>query len=589
MIPNTLLRGNLILIICFCLSIIASAQPLQSTRLLDEPLSEQVRLADSLNSKLDIAPGEGDKMYNEAERWASAQHDNKLLLTFKIIHAGYALTSTRDTAEQKRLEQKYLLLTNEFNSDDYLPLKLYSLNFLAEYYWSVRKDFKQAIELELKNYALYKGLSYKECPLRLKFLYQFSSKYYGFHDYEHSKNLMLEITDGAERDNPNPGPEIYYNLVGLCYRNLAMYDSAEYYFKIGLQKAEMKHNKIYHAILEGNIGIIYYYQQRYDEAIPLLMQDINYCLLKNEAPENAVKSMAILADLYLKKGDIVKASSVVKHANEVISAQKFWTYYDILEFVYPVTAEVAARQGDYTTAYRFMDSAFKIHQFNEKQKNALMLAGAQNVVAAQLHLAEIDRLKEQKKLQVLLRNGLIVVVLLLGALGLIIINYQRVQNKRKQEKLQAEKQLVAVELSNAAEQLQLFTRSIQEKNVLIEEFSTQLESLQPASVGMPTKYEPETLLRLRESTILTDEEWENFRKLFEKVHGGYLETLRMKIPGLSPAETRFVALTKLQLSNKEMAGMLGISTDAVRMNKHRLRKKLNLSEDISIEELVQSL
>jgi hypothetical protein len=34
--------------------------------------------------------------------------------------------------------------------------------------------------------------------------------------------------------------------------------------------------------------------------------------------------------------------------------------------------------------------------------------------------------------------------------------------------------------------------------------------------------------------------------------------------------------------------MLGISADAVRMNKHRLRKKLNLPEETSIEELLES-
>jgi DNA-binding CsgD family transcriptional regulator len=206
-----------------------------------------------------------------------------------------------------------------------------------------------------------------------------------------------------------------------------------------------------------------------------------------------------------------------------------------------------------------------------------------------MHLADVEKLTEQKKVQVIIRNSLIAGLVALGLLTALFINRQKIINRRKQERLHSEKQLMEVELSNASSQLQMFTRSIHEKNALIEEFSAQLESLQPATPGMPADYDPDALARLRESTILTDNEWEDFRRLFETVHGDYLERLKVKIPGLSPAETRFIALTKLQLSNKEMAGILGISTDAVRMNKHRLRKKLNLDDRTSIDELLGSL
>jgi DNA-binding CsgD family transcriptional regulator len=260
-----------------------------------------------------------------------------------------------------------------------------------------------------------------------------------------------------------------------------------------------------------------------------------------------------------------------------------------MEFVYPIMAKITARQGNTALAYVYMDSAQMTRDTVAKQKNALILAGAQNSVAAQTHLAEVQKLSDQKKLQVLIRNGLILGVILLGSLALLLINRQNLLNKRKREKLQAEKQLLDAELLSAAEQLKMFTKSIQEKNALIDEFSTQLASLQSTSIAAEESYDVETLAKLRESTILTDEEWESFRKLFEKVHGDYLERLKVKIPGLSPAETRFIALTKLQLSNKEMAGILGISTDAVRMNKHRLKKKLNLKEEAAIEELVASL
>jgi DNA-binding CsgD family transcriptional regulator len=94
---------------------------------------------------------------------------------------------------------------------------------------------------------------------------------------------------------------------------------------------------------------------------------------------------------------------------------------------------------------------------------------------------------------------------------------------------------------------------------------------------------------LQKHTILTNQEWEHFRSLFEKVHSGYLQRLKEKLPDLSPAEIRFMTLAKLNFSSKQMADTLGIGTDAVRMMRYRLRKKLNLNEEGSLEELIANI
>jgi DNA-binding CsgD family transcriptional regulator len=96
----------------------------------------------------------------------------------------------------------------------------------------------------------------------------------------------------------------------------------------------------------------------------------------------------------------------------------------------------------------------------------------------------------------------------------------------------------------------------------------------------------ETLQQLRHSTILTDSDWEYFRDLFEKVHTGFLQRLKEKMPGLTPAETRFIVLSKLGLSGKEMAAMLGIGTDAISQIRSRVKKKLNLQEESSLDDML---
>ena len=80
-----------------------------------------------------------------------------------------------------------------------------------------------------------------------------------------------------------------------------------------------------------------------------------------------------------------------------------------------------------------------------------------------------------------------------------------------------------------------------------------------------------------------------FKELFEQVHVGFLQRLKEKMPGLTPADTRFLVLTRLKLSNKEMAGILGVQPDSIRTSKYRLRKKFNLDDDSDITALVSEI
>jgi len=59
--------------------------------------------------------------------------------------------------------------------------------------------------------------------------------------------------------------------------------------------------------------------------------------------------------------------------------------------------------------------------------------------------------------------------------------------------------------------------------------------------------------------------------------------LKEMVPDITEAECRIAALIRLHLNTKQMAAMLGISTDSVYKIKQRLRKRLPLNDDVTIE------
>ena len=94
---------------------------------------------------------------------------------------------------------------------------------------------------------------------------------------------------------------------------------------------------------------------------------------------------------------------------------------------------------------------------------------------------------------------------------------------------------------------------------------------------------------LYNSRILTEEDWETFKRRFESGHPGYLLRLRTAYPELSSAEERLLLLIKLGLNSQEVADTLGITINGVKKGRQRLRKRLVIAPEEDLEQFVKAL
>jgi DNA-binding NarL/FixJ family response regulator len=137
--------------------------------------------------------------------------------------------------------------------------------------------------------------------------------------------------------------------------------------------------------------------------------------------------------------------------------------------------------------------------------------------------------------------------------------------------------------------LALYTENLKQKNAIIEEFKTEIEHLQHQLAGPEDHQRIQVLESLMQTHIMTEETWDEFKKLFEKVYTGFLVRLKQKFNYVTESDVRLFTLLKLGLNNREMANMLGVSNEAIKKSRQRLRKKMDLPEDISLEEVVASV
>lgn len=83
--------------------------------------------------------------------------------------------------------------------------------------------------------------------------------------------------------------------------------------------------------------------------------------------------------------------------------------------------------------------------------------------------------------------------------------------------------------------------------------------------------------------------WEEFEKMFMEVHKTFYLKLNEQFPDLSNNERRMAAFCKLNMSSKEVAAITMHTEMSLKKARQRLRKKLNISQDIRLNDFFQRL
>ena len=98
-----------------------------------------------------------------------------------------------------------------------------------------------------------------------------------------------------------------------------------------------------------------------------------------------------------------------------------------------------------------------------------------------------------------------------------------------------------------------------------------------------------TLNKIINKGLNHDKEWTDFNTSFESINKNFYTRLKQAYPDISPNDLKICALIKMNLSIKEMAGILNISPDSVKTARYRLRKKLQLNTEDNLTDFILNL
>lgn len=391
------------------------------------------------------------------------------------------------------------------------------------------------------------------------------------HIYEKRQDLKkayqyqkLALRHGLIANDTASLTKIYENL-GSIFEDEARYDSAYVYYHKALILTQQTDDQIGQIEIINNVGDVYRKTGRYKQGLAFSRQALQLAQQKGERYQ-----------LSAALRDIAKAYRLL---NQPDSAYKY------IELSRGLTDEIYAAENN--RQITLLQSLFDVEHKD----------------------SEIAQLNARKQIDLIIIIASCVVLVLLGSLAFVVISRQRLKiqneqaiNQQNQQIFSTQNNLMRAQLKNKqleeenlksqlalkSKELTSHTLQIIQKNQVLEAIKDDLAIILKDDKRDQKKQLRQLLEKIGQS-FDRDKYWDDFRRIFDQVHPYFFEQLAHQFPDLTPTDLRLIALLKMSINSADMAVLLGISSDSLRVSRYRLRKKMGLPEGESLSTYINSI
>jgi len=415
----------------------------------------------------------------------------------------------------------------------------------------------------------------------------------------------IDYLKEAEHLYIKTGPKINlamcYTHIGIFYFDQEIYDSSMTYYNKALVLYQNIESKIGMAEAHNNIGYLYLQLGDYDVAQGHLSKSIGLWKEINDFNGLAM-TFDSKGELFREKGDFEQAVENYKkglfYADSIGS--KYWKRQ-----IYNGLYITEKKRGDFEKAMEYQKANYEVRIASlEEQKGSEM---KQIEISYKLKEKENELIlaNEQLKAQSSTKYFLLVIIAIVVISGVSIFIVQRSRIRKIKQLHIASESLKNAELENSTlreqelrselefknKELTSFTINFIQKNGLLEELKNFSEQLLKSAYNL-NEDQRANLNRLNRTISMNlnrEKDWEDFKLYFENVHKDFFVQLKNKYPDLTGADLKICAMIRLNLSMKETANIMGISTDSVKKARYRLRKKFDLETEDNLFDFMMEM
>lgn len=491
------------------------------------------------------------------------------------------------------------------------------------YSLSVKGDFHAALNHIKKGIEISRTIG--DSLTLVSLINDMGSVYKSQSEYDAALEHYFEALNLCEEMELERGVAVSLGNIGLCYFEMSDHNHALKFYKRALKIHQRLGNENSLAITYNNIGLLYGDEERYDEALKFhrkaleIRRKLGYTIgiansLNNIGRLHMQQNHSTEAIQYLRKALSVNnnrdpdLSSIIHenltklyittkqydsalfHAKRTLELSKNYGTKLGEKIAYELLAEIYEKIGHYDKPYISQKKLTAVKDSILNAEKTRQIHELQTKYETAQKEKEIAVLEQERQRQALLRNVFLAGLILVGIIGVLIYNRQKLKIRKKQTELEnrrlKEDQLTK-DLEFKNRELTNHSLHLVQKNETMKKLKESIGQIKGNENGIAKDLQK--LENMVDYSFNLDEDWEQFQHYFQEVHSGFFQALKNEFPDLTSNELRLAALAKLNLSIKETATILGITPDSVKTARYRLRKKLEMETEENLHEVLMEI
>jgi tetratricopeptide (TPR) repeat protein len=438
--------------------------------------------------------------------------------------------------------------------------------------------FEQAYKLLFRARNEFERIEYERIPEASVYLFQSMEQYFYFEDYPTAIQYGL-LAEQLNQVTPNQIIQ-GLNTLGMAYQRQKEYGKAKETFMKVMSLSEEHVNAYYLGIATGNYGNTLRLEGNNKEALPFLYTD--YEINSQSLPQNTAMTCLHIAEALIALDSVSKAKIYIDRARQ-LNPKKVGDTYSGTYFELQTLYNRKVKNLPLAAAY--LDSTLTQKDSLRIRYDSKIQTAYQSEISAKKYLTTIQNTEVEQVNTAWLKGVTIGSLLLVTLAGWYAFDQRR-------QKLQLKKEIIQNRKNHALAQLECYINGLIERNELLEK---SIKELKETNSYSDSSFAPQPdisapLYALLKNMMLTEKDWQLFNRLFEEVYPDFFVQLSVTSTDLTPFCRRLLQLTKLTISSKEIAYMMGMTVDAIYKSRQRLRQKLEpLQTNAEFEEVIEVL
>lgn len=394
------------------------------------------------------------------------------------------------------------------------------------------------------------------------------SEYYQLNkEYEKSLEYIRQVSAYHKSAKENAYWEIEYAQsllnIGIVHYKLENYDSSIFYTNASIDAGYLDYGYPYFSYIV--LGKCYYSLGEFEEANSYAKKVEEELAGADKYAMEGYEMELLFGQIYTGKNELDKAYEHLSLAKEIVDSMNFKPGVGAVNkalFYWGV------KKYECNELTEYFDNCLQINEelfdaeISKKEKQLLVQF---ETTKKEKRIVELDQKYQKSRTKNLFIVFTLIVVVLIT---LMIVYRSYTRRKILQQKLQnaeLEKQLTRSKLEHSV-------KSLKEKMDTINGLKRKLSS------NNSTDLSHERISNILGNNYIDETQWNEVIYHFDELNNDFCKRVEKKFTGVSKGEIKLLVLVKMGFINKEIADIKGVTIEAIKKAKQRLKKKLEITE-----------